>query len=150
MPGYRLIAVVRWDRRDPLLAACDDYLTRLRRYRPGELLTVRPGTRADEHARIARLWTAAQGPLVALDEHGQALSSSGLATQLAALERAGPRALTIVVGGAYGLPEAIRAQARLLWSLGPLTLPHRLALLVACEQLYRAHTILRGEPYHHA
>jgi 23S rRNA (pseudouridine1915-N3)-methyltransferase len=56
------------------------------------------------------------------------------------------RDLCFVIGGAYGL-ELERAEHRL--SLGPMTLPHQLARVVLLEQLYRAHKIIAGEPYHH-
>jgi len=54
-----------------------------------------------------------------------------------------------VVGGADGIPAALVAKAGLRLSLSALTLPHRIARLVLCEQIYRALTIIRGEPYHH-
>ena len=61
----------------------------------------------------------------------------------------GTRSLTFVVGGADGIPAALVAKAHLRLSLSALTLPHRIARLVLCEQIYRALTIIRGEPYHH-
>jgi 23S rRNA (pseudouridine1915-N3)-methyltransferase len=54
-----------------------------------------------------------------------------------------------LIGGAYGLPKALSASAQLQLSLSALTLPHRLARLVLAEQVYRAYTILRNEPYSH-
>jgi 23S rRNA (pseudouridine1915-N3)-methyltransferase len=53
-----------------------------------------------------------------------------------------------VIGGAFGLPEALLERAKSRLSLAPWTLPHELARLVLAEQLYRAGTIVRGEPYH--
>ena len=61
----------------------------------------------------------------------------------------GTRSLTFVVGGADGIPAALVAKAQLRLSLSALTLPHRIARLVLSEQIYRALTIIRGEPYHH-
>ncbi len=55
--------------------------------------------------------------------------------------------LTFVIGGAYGMEDLERADHR--FSLGPMTLPHQLARVVLLEQLYRAHKIIAGEPYHH-
>ena len=63
-----------------------------------------------------------------------------------ARERA--RDVTLVIGGAYGLSDALRQQAERRLSLAPWTLPHELARLVLAEQLYRAGTIVRREPYH--
>jgi 23S rRNA (pseudouridine1915-N3)-methyltransferase len=56
--------------------------------------------------------------------------------------------VAFVVGGAYGLSEAVRQRAAVRLALAPWTLPHELARLVLAEQLYRAGTIVRGEPYH--
>jgi 23S rRNA (pseudouridine1915-N3)-methyltransferase len=56
--------------------------------------------------------------------------------------------LTIAIGPHDGFTKEQRNQAKLLWSFGPLTFPHELAALVACEQLYRAWTILKKHPYH--
>jgi 23S rRNA (pseudouridine1915-N3)-methyltransferase len=63
-----------------------------------------------------------------------------------ALHGLGPVAL--VIGGAWGLPDEFRKRAIRQWSLGAMTLPHELARLIVTEQLYRAGTILRNEPYH--
>ena len=84
--------------------------------------------------------------VVALDARGDQHTSEALAAWL------GPRRsdpLALVLGGADGLPAAVLARARERWSLGPGTLPHQLARVVALEQLYRAFTILGGHPYHH-
>lgn len=85
--------------------------------------------------------------LVALDERGQLLSSTELAAFVGKAQQAG-RDLTFVIGGDEGLDESVRAQAKQVLSLSRMTLPHRLARLVLAEQLYRAFTLLRGEPYH--
>ncbi len=61
--------------------------------------------------------------------------------------RVAARDVCFVIGGAYGLDDVALADHRL--SLGPMTLPHQLARVVLLEQLYRAHKILTGEPYHH-
>jgi len=58
------------------------------------------------------------------------------------------RPLALVIGGSQGLSAEFLGAASAGWSLGPLTLPHELARVVVVEQLYRAFTILRGEPYH--
>ena len=58
------------------------------------------------------------------------------------------REVALVIGGADGLSEALRAQADWLWSLSPLTLPHGLVRVVVAEQLYRASSILSNHPYH--
>jgi len=80
-----------------------------------------------------------------LHERGQALDSVTLSRFLED-RRMSRRDLCFVVGGPFGL-ELDRADHRL--SLGPMTLPHQLARVVLLEQLFRAHKILKGEPYHH-
>ncbi|MBI5523732.1 MAG: 23S rRNA (pseudouridine(1915)-N(3))-methyltransferase RlmH [Desulfarculus sp.] len=84
----------------------------------------------------------------ALDVAGQAWSSEEWAKRLRKVLEQGARRLVLVVGGPWGLDPAVLARADQRVSLGPATLPHELAACVALEQLYRAHTILAGTPYH--
>ena len=58
------------------------------------------------------------------------------------------RPLAFIIGGSRGLAPGLTGSAAARWSLGPLTLPHELARVIVVEQLYRAFTIIRGEPYH--
>jgi 23S rRNA (pseudouridine1915-N3)-methyltransferase len=80
-----------------------------------------------------------------LDDRGSAYDSEGFARWLEARRQAG-RDVCFVVGGAFG-STLERCDHRL--SLGPMTFPHQLARVVLLEQLFRAHKILAGEPYHH-
>jgi 23S rRNA (pseudouridine1915-N3)-methyltransferase len=64
------------------------------------------------------------------------------------LMNGGEHGVSFIIGGADGLPRDLVAGADFTWSLGRLTLPHRLARLIVVEQLYRAISIIRGEPYH--
>jgi 23S rRNA (pseudouridine1915-N3)-methyltransferase len=79
--------------------------------------------------------------LVALDERGKDLTTRQFAALLG-------EPTTFVIGGADGLDPAIKARAALLLRLSALTLPHALAQVVLCEQIYRAATLLTGHPYH--
>jgi 23S rRNA (pseudouridine1915-N3)-methyltransferase len=79
--------------------------------------------------------------LVALDERGKDLTTKQFAALLA-------EPTTFVIGGADGLDPAIKKQASLLLRLSALTLPHALAQVLLCEQIYRAATLLTGHPYH--
>lgn len=81
-----------------------------------------------------------------LDAGGPAYASEAFADWVEARRRAG-RDVCFVIGGAYGIELDARPDARL--GLGPATLPHLLARVVLLEQLFRAHKILAGEPYHH-
>jgi 23S rRNA (pseudouridine1915-N3)-methyltransferase len=85
--------------------------------------------------------------LVALDEHGTALGSPGFARLIGQARDQG-RDLTFLLGGDEGLDPEVKKRAWKVVSLSAMTLPHRLARLVLMEQIYRAFTLLRGEPYH--
>jgi 23S rRNA (pseudouridine1915-N3)-methyltransferase len=84
---------------------------------------------------------------IALDERGRSYTTRELVECLKGWQMAG-RDVAFVIGGADGLPEAIRQEAESVWSLSPLTLPHGLVRIVVAEQLYRAHSILKNHPYH--
>ncbi|MEO6068510.1 MAG: 23S rRNA (pseudouridine(1915)-N(3))-methyltransferase RlmH, partial [Gemmatimonadales bacterium] len=85
--------------------------------------------------------------VVAAARDGDPWTSRDLASRLGRWQIAA-RPLAVVVGGSNGLDPAFLKIADHRWSLGPLTLPHELARVVIAEQLYRAFTILKGEPYH--
>jgi 23S rRNA (pseudouridine1915-N3)-methyltransferase len=87
--------------------------------------------------------------LVACDVGGRSLTSEQFAAWLGK-QRDEARDVVFAIGGAHGLSAEIRRVARWSLSLAPWTLPHELAKLVLVEQIYRAGTILRGEPYHKA
>ena len=98
---------------------------------------------ADDDAVVRRIPERAYVSL--LDDRGTAYDSEAFARWLEERRRGG-RDVCFVLGGAYGI-ELEQADHRL--SLGPMTLPHQLARVVLLEQLFRAHKILAGEPYHH-
>jgi 23S rRNA (pseudouridine1915-N3)-methyltransferase len=128
--------------REPgLIDLCDEYLKRARRHVPVVVTELRT------HDELARRWPGT-GTVVLLDAGGRALDSVGFARYLERLLQAGRGELGFVIGGAEGVPEALRSRASERLSLGPLTLPHRIARLVLLEQIYRATTIWKGEPYH--
>jgi 23S rRNA (pseudouridine1915-N3)-methyltransferase len=85
---------------------------------------------------------------VLLDSRGKQMSSDVFAAWLGARRDEGMQHLIFAIGPASGWSAAARERARLLLSLGSLTLPHALARLVIAEQIYRAFTILSGHPYH--
>jgi 23S rRNA (pseudouridine1915-N3)-methyltransferase len=133
--------------------ACDDYLRRLGRYLRVREAEVREASRAPtvaaQRAEEGERLLARRPPgsrLVALARQGTPWTSEDLARQLDRWQREA-RLVALAIGGSHGLsPELLASAER--WSLGPLTLPHELARVVVLEQLYRASTILRGEPYH--
>lgn len=86
--------------------------------------------------------------VVALDERGKEASSEQFARLLEKLIHQSWN-LTLVIGGAYGLDQAVRERADLIMALSRLTFSHELARLVLAEQIFRAFSIIKGNPYHH-
>jgi 23S rRNA (pseudouridine1915-N3)-methyltransferase len=121
-------------------SACDEYLKRLQHYAKVE------ETEVKDEARI--LGSIPEGSrLVALSRAGEAWTSRMLAERTARWETEA-RDVGFAIGGANGLPAEVLGRAETIWSLSTLTLPHELARVIVLEQLYRAYTIRRGEPYH--
>lgn len=87
--------------------------------------------------------------LVVLDERGKQVSSEGLSEFLQTRANAGSKKLIFLIGGAFGIDEAVMKRAGFNWSLSKLVFPHQLVRLILAEQVYRACTILRNEKYHH-
>lgn len=85
---------------------------------------------------------------VALDERGKQRRSMEFARWIRDRELDGTKRLCLFIGGSDGLPAGVRNSAAEVWSLSEFTLQHELALVVLLEQIYRAYSILRGEPYH--
>ena len=85
--------------------------------------------------------------VVLLDEHGRQLYSRGLAAKLGDWQRDG-RDVCFIIGGPDGVSAACQQRADFTWSLSQLTLPHGLARVLLMEQLYRAHSLQTGHPYH--
>lgn len=140
--------------RGPLDEAARDYQSRLGRVFRIEETFVRASRREDRAPALAEEAERVLGAvrdrdrLVALDREGKALPSEALAERLAAWMQAGHPAVVFALGSASGLGPQVLAKAHERLSFGPMTLPHDLARVVLWEQLYRASTILRGEPYH--
>jgi 23S rRNA (pseudouridine1915-N3)-methyltransferase len=149
----RVVAVGK-DRSGLYAPAVEEYARRIARYVRFEVVEVpearrhagTPRARDEEaDALLARLGERER--VVLLDERGDEETSAELARRVGRW-LAGGHDVALVVGGADGIGEAVRARAAETLALSRLTLAHRLARLVLVEQLYRAFTILRGEPYH--
>lgn len=136
--------------------AAAHYLARITRWRRLECTEVRDGDaslppdrrNSLEGRRILEALAPQDVPLV-LDERGLSLTSPQLAALLRQLDQEARGRACFIVGGAWGLDEAVRGRAYRLISLSAMTLPHELARVVLLEQLYRAECILRKVPYHH-
>lgn len=142
----------------PLLQAARGYQKRLRDFRvderflKSEKITER-GDRAIQSAlaKEGERILQALGPhdhLVVLDRQGSAVSSEKMADDLQRWMNQGKKAVCFALGSAWGLSDEVKKKAHARWSFGAITLPHDLACVVLWEQLYRAQTILRKEPYH--
>jgi len=87
--------------------------------------------------------------LVLLDERGKQLSSEGLAIFLQQRANESEKNIVFLIGGAFGVSDAVMQRANYKWSLSQLVFPHQLVRLILSEQVYRACTIIRNEKYHH-
>jgi 23S rRNA (pseudouridine1915-N3)-methyltransferase len=124
----------------------DEYLKRLSRYADTQGIALK-----DESALLklrGRDARFTKNTLVLLDSRGKQLSSEEFATYLGNYQDRNPLPLLFAVGPANGFTPETRQEAKLLLSLGKMTVAHELARVVLLEQLYRAFTILKGHPYH--
>src|SRR5687768_8709638 len=150
-----LIVSVGRPRGRALAEAIHDYETRAARYWPLETKEVR-----EEPARSSaptlvrdregqRLLEACEGAdVIACDAGGAQMASEEFAGWMREKRDRGERDVAFLIGGAFGLSDHVRSRARSALGFARWTLPHELARLVLAEQLYRAGTITRGEPYH--
>jgi len=126
----------------------DDYLGRIRRYAKIDEVELKDMPAPQLVERFGRHLDAG-GRTIALEVEGKLWSSQDLAKQVGDCELYSVPSLTFLIGGSYGLPPSVSRQATARFSLGRITLPHRLARVILAEQIYRAFTILRNEPYSH-
>lgn len=152
---FRVVAVGK-PRAQHLAAAIQDYEKRAARYWPLEFRDVREeaarGATPDQvREREGERLLAAAGAnafVVACDAAGEARTSAEFAGWMHAERERANRDVAFLIGGAYGLSRDVRDSAGQTLSLSRFTFPHELARLMLAEQLYRAGTIVRGEPYH--
>lgn len=122
-----------------------EYLKRLGFYTKISLTEVKEGYGSPEEVKkqeAERLLEKAGEEFFALDEHGIAYSTMELKSLV---EK--NKDLVFVIGGAFGLDGSVKEKARKLISLSSMTFTHQLARILLLEQLYRAHTIIKGHPY---
>ena len=140
-----------------LQSLIEDYRQRLTHYVPFELVVI-PDVKnaksltqeqlkaAEGEAILSRLTPAMD--VILLDEHGREFRSIEYAEWLQKKMGAG-KDLVLIIGGAYGFSPAVYARANSKLSLSQMTFSHQMIRIMAIEQIYRAMTILRNEPYHH-
>lgn len=142
-------------KKDYAKAGAAEYLKRLKRYSPIEFIETKeepaaktPYSLEKEAEKIIK--NIQEGDFIAaLSDKGKQYTSKGFADFINTIASKGTRRLCFIVGGAYGLHSSIIEGADLTLSLSQMTLPHDMARLVLLEQIYRAFTILRNEPYSH-
>jgi 23S rRNA (pseudouridine1915-N3)-methyltransferase len=136
-------------------AACAEYIKRMPHELSLEIIEIKPDKRADgknsavvQEAEAKRiLETVGKDFLIACDERGQEVTTLQLAEKMQYWQTLG-RDVSVVIGGADGLHPDLKKQADFIWGLSKLTLPHAFVRVLLCEQLYRAHTVIQGHPYH--
>ncbi len=138
-------------------AGIDDYAGRISHYMPFDIVTISEAKNTrniteDQQKAIEGDLIMKQlrqpDTVVLLDEHGAELSSMEFASWLER-QRNTARRLVFVIGGPYGFSQPVYARADKLISLSRMTFSHQMVRLIFAEQLYRACTIIKGEPYHH-
>jgi len=145
----RLIVVGRGE---PLLAEYEArFASRIRQFTAFDLIELAAGKEKRREQRCqqecARIRKRCEGHLkVLFDERGKAMTSTGWADFLRA--QPGNATVDYIIGGSGGVEPSLRQESDHCWQLSQLTLPHHLARAVVLEQLYRAHTIAAGHPYH--
>jgi 23S rRNA (pseudouridine1915-N3)-methyltransferase len=150
---FLLLTIGKW-KKAPEQALYEHYASRMRW--PLELreLAGFPSLSPEERRRketellfaSAKEWGA--DTLIALDETGVALTSPALAERLSQWQDSGCRRVAILIGGDVGLEKSSLTAASLVLSFGTMTWPHLLVRVLCAEQLYRAHCIITGHPYH--
>ena len=153
------VRVVAVSHRQPawVAAAIAEYAARLPRSWSFEVVELRPAARDGGRtasqfldAEATRIVAASAGRhIVALDERGASLTTQRFAEKLAQWRDAG-NDVDFVIGSADGIAASVKAGAAAVLALSALTLPHGLARVLLVEQLYRAHSLLTGHPYHRA
>jgi len=151
-----IVAAVGRPKDGALAAAIQEYEGRAARYWPLDVVEVReerggggmtPAHVMEREGERLRERVPAGAVLVVCDAEGRSMTSPQLA-QWIQQQRERAQSVAFVIGGAHGIAPALRTEAALRLSLSAMTFPHELARLMLAEQLYRAGTIVRGEPYH--
>lgn len=135
--------------------ACAEYTKRMPREISLEIIEIKPEKRASGNSteniqliEAKRILDAiGKDYCIALDEHGQEVTTMLLADKLKDWQQLG-RDVALIIGGADGLHSSVKLAANWLWSLSKLTLPHAMVRVILAEQLYRAHTVISNHPYH--
>lgn len=141
-----------------LSAVIEEYASRIRRYSGFEIITIPEikNTRnmpvQEQKIKEGKKILQAVSPddnVILLDERGKELSTSGFAGLLEKSFMLPKKRIVFITGGPWGFSDEVYARCDMKLSLSKMTFPHQLVRLLFLEQLYRAFTIIKGEPYHH-
>ncbi|WP_297333006.1 23S rRNA (pseudouridine(1915)-N(3))-methyltransferase RlmH [Flavobacterium sp.] len=155
--NIKLLAIGKTDNK-ALQTLMDDYLKRLSFYIKFDLevipdiKNVKNLSEAQQKEKEGELILSKLTPtdqLILLDENGKSFSSEGFADELQKKMNSGIKTLVFVIGGPYGFSDSVYSKAQGKISLSAMTFSHQMVRLFFIEQVYRAFTILRNEPYHH-
>jgi 23S rRNA (pseudouridine1915-N3)-methyltransferase len=141
--------------RGPMAELVSDHVARTQRMATVEIVVVPEAAGADparqQQVESDRLLAALLPGerVVVLDERGGPLTSTALAQRLGSWRDQGVRQVVFVVGGAYGMNDAVRQRADLVLALSAMTFTHQFVRAILAEQVYRAFAILNRLPYHH-
>lgn len=156
MKGVLIVVGKTTDKR--FEAITQEYIERIRHYIPftieviPELKNTKGLSQDEQKKREGELIQKNLQPgdyVVLLDEHGSERSSMDFANWIQKKMASGPKRLVFIVGGPYGFSDAIHQKGNEEVSLSRMTLSHQMIRMFFVEQIYRAMTILNGEPYHH-
>ena len=155
--NIKLLAIGKTDNK-ALQQLMDDYMKRLSFYIKFELEVIpdiknaKNMSEAQQKEKEGEVILSKLSPtdqLILLDENGKNFSSVGFSDELQKKMNSGIKTLVFVIGGPYGFSKEVYAKAQGKISLSAMTFSHQMVRLFFIEQVYRAFTILRGEPYHH-
>ncbi len=133
----------------------EEYLERLKHYTAVTKVCLvdspspKPAQKKLEDSREIEKNLKKEDVVILLDELGESITSENWAKQIQEDDNRSIRSTVYIIGGPYGVTDALKARANRTYALSALTLPHELARVLLAEQLYRAHTIIKGEKYHH-
>ncbi|MGB5228985.1 MAG: 23S rRNA (pseudouridine(1915)-N(3))-methyltransferase RlmH [Eudoraea sp.] len=153
----KLLAIGKTDSGE-LQKLIDVYLKRLKHYVKFELAVLPDikntknlsvSDQMDKEAELILKHLDSTDTFFLLDENGKEYTSEGFANQLQKQMNSGIKEWVLVIGGPYGFSDSIKQKAKGQLSLSKMTFSHQMVRLFTVEQIYRAFTILRNEPYHH-
>lgn len=155
--NIKLIAIGKTDNK-ALQQLMDDYMKRLSHYVKFEMDVIpdiknvknlSEAQQKEKEGELILSKLSVTDQLILLDENGKSFSSVGFSEELQKKMNSGIKTLVFVIGGPYGFSEAVYSKAQGKVSLSAMTFSHQMVRLFFIEQVYRAFTILRNEPYHH-